>query len=188
MSTGGDGVEQLLVRLRAGDASASEELIALLYEELRALARRHMAGQAGDHTLQPTALVNEAWLRLAGDGARACVDRNHFVQLASLAMRQVLVDHARAKQRDKRRAPGLRVELEDLVAEYERRSGGLVALDAALERLAKRDPDAVRLIELRFFGGRSMEEAAELLGVSERQARRWWAAARLQLHEELERG
>lgn len=188
MSTGGEDLELLFERLRAGDGPAREEVLSLLYDELRGIARRHMLRQSLDHTLQPTALVNEAYLRLCGEPGRAFADRKHFLQLASLAMRQVLVDHARAKQRQKREPNGMRVELEGLVEEYERRSGGLVELDEALARLERRDPEAAALIELRFFGGRSMEEAAELLGVSERQARRWWAAARLQLQEDLEGG
>lgn len=183
-----DPIEGLFGRLKRGDAQAEEELLPLLYGELHELARGHMHHQRPEHTLQPTALVNEAYLRLCRGAARPWADRRHFLRLASRVMRQVLVDHARAKHSDKRRPTGERTELESLVDAYDARSGGLVELEEALTRLEARDPQAVRLIELRFFGGHSMEETAELLGVSERQARRWWAAARLQLQAELEDG
>ncbi len=188
LSADPDPLEGLFRRLHCGDARAEAELLPLLYGELRDLARGHMQHQRPEHTLQPTALVHEAYLRLCRGASRPWADRRHFLRLASRVMRQVLVDHARAKAADKRRHGGERTELEALVDAYESRSGGLMELEEALRRLEARDPQAVRLIELRFFGGHSMEETAELLGISERQARRWWAAARLQLQAELENG
>ncbi len=179
-------IETLFQRLREGDASAREELFPLVYEELRRLARGHMAQQRASHTLQATALVNEAYLKMCRpEGGSAWVDREHFLRLAATAMRQILVDHARKRGADKRREPGERVELEGLVAEFERRSGGLVALDLALERLAARDPELVKLVELRFFGGHEIADAAALLGISERTAARRWKTARLYLAGEL---
>jgi RNA polymerase sigma factor (TIGR02999 family) len=181
-------VQGLLARLRAGETDVEQRLLPLLYDELRAVARAHMAAQRPEHTLQPTALVHEAWLKVARSGERGWADRMHFVRLASAAMRQVLVDHARRRESLKRKPSGERVELEALVHDLESRSGPLLDLEGALERLGRRDPRAVRLVELRFFGGCSLAQAAESLGVSERQATRWWAATRLLLAEELERG
>jgi RNA polymerase sigma factor (TIGR02999 family) len=178
-------IEALFRRLREGDLSARNELFPLVYEELRRLARGHMAHQRQSHTLQPTALANEAYLKLCRPEGAGWVDREHFLRLAATAMRQVLVDHARRRGAEKRREPGERVELDGLVAEFERRSGGLVELDAALERLARRNPDLVRVIELRFFGGHDMRDVAGLLGISERTAARRWETARLALLKEL---
>jgi len=127
-------------------------------------------------------------LKLAHGGERAFNDRVHFLRLAAVAMRQVLVDHSRRKSALKRSAPGEALELDGLVVQLEERSADLVLLDAALRRLEERDPKAVRLIELRFFGGCTLAEAAAVLGVTPRQAARWWAASRLLLTEELERG
>jgi RNA polymerase sigma-70 factor, ECF subfamily len=183
--SGDTRVEALFRRLREGDVAAREELFPLVYEELRRLARGHMAHQRASHTLQATALVNEAYLKLCRGDEDGFVDREHFLRLAATAMRQVLVDHARRRDAEKRRDPGERVELDGLVAEFERRSGGLVELDCALERLTQRDPELVRLIELRFFGGHEMAEVAALLGISERSAARRWKTARLYLLGEL---
>ena len=180
-----DPLEELFARLRRGESGAEDELLPRLYGELRELAQGYMKHQAPEHTLQPTALVHEAYLRMCRGAARPWNDRQHFLRLASRVMRQVLVDHARIKLSAKRKALGERTRLEALVDVYEQRSGGLLELETALLRLERRDPQVVRLIELRFFGGHSIEETAELLGVSERQIRRRWAAARLQLQDEL---
>lgn len=187
-------VAELLRRAEGGDAEAQAHLFDALYGELREIAGRQMSHQPRDHTLQPTALVNEAFLRLfKGDdgGARRAegrdlVGKTHFVRLASRVMRQVLVDHARRREADKRSPQGERVELDSLVRELERRSGGLVELDAALHRLQERSPELVKLVELRFFGGRTMAEVGDSLGVSERQAARLWTAARTFLRDQLE--
>jgi len=179
-------IEALFRRLSEGDLAAREELFPLVYEELRRLARSHMAHQRLSHTLQPTALANEVYLKLCRPDGAGWVDREHFLRLAATAMRQILVDHARRRAAEKRREPGERVELDGLVAEFERRSGGLIELDAALERLAQRAPELVRLIELRFFGGHDMTDVAALLGISERTAARRWNAARLYLIKELD--
>jgi len=176
----------LFQRLREGDSAAREELVPLVYAELHRLARCHMARQAEGHTLQPTALVHEAYLKLCR--ADDWHDRKRFLDLASTAMRQLLVDHARRKRTLKRGGAAERVELEAIVQQFEERSQGLVELDEALERLRRSDPQLVRLVELRFFGGSTMEEAAEILGISVRQASRWWAIARAALRRELDAG
>lgn len=181
-----DRIEGLIRRAQAGDRRASADLFPLVYDELRRLAGGCMARQPGAHTLQATALVGEVYLRMCGGGA-SWVDRDHFLRLASTVMRQVLVDHARRRGRDKRSAGGERIELDLLVEGYERSSGDLVALDAALERLAARDPQLAQLVELRFFGGQTMDEAARMLAISPRQAARWWLTARAFLQREIAR-
>lgn len=183
---GEEHVDTASAQRRDGDGSG-EESFSLVYEELYRIARSQMAGQKPSHTLQPTALVNEAYLKLCASADRDVRDRAHFLRLASKVMRQILVEHARRKSAFKRDACGERVEFEALADEYERRAGGLVALDAAIERLEERDPELARLVELRFFGGRSTTEIAAILGVSVRQATRLWRAARLFLRREIKR-
>ncbi len=178
-------IEQLFARLRAGEEAARDELFACVHDELRRLAGAAMKAQPAAHTLQATGLVNEVYLKLRGVEPSAWADRAHFLCVAGTAMRQILVDHARAKATARRAAPGARVELDTLAEEYERRSGGLVALEAALARLQLRDPELVRLIELRFFAGRSMDEVAAVLAISPRTAARRWEVARLYLMGEL---
>lgn len=180
-------LSSIFERLNAGDVTAREELLPRLYGTLRRIAGRHMAGERPSHTLQPTALVNEAFLRVFKDDQRTWENRSHFLKLASSAMRTVLVDHARGKNALKRTPPGAQVELDGLLAEYDVRSSGLLSLDAALERLGQKDPELITLVELRFFGGRSVKEAAEIIGVSERKAFRLWQTARAWLKREIER-
>jgi RNA polymerase sigma factor (TIGR02999 family) len=180
---GPGGLEALLLRLREGDASAHAELFEVVYAELHRQARSFMADQRPGHTLQATALVNEAYFKLSRHDDAAYVDRQHFLRVAAKAMGQVLIDHARKRGAEKRSTPGERVELDGLVQEFEQRSGGLVALGAALERLEERDPELVRLVELRFFGGYEVAEVAEIL--SERTAARMWRTARLFLRDEM---
>ena len=179
----------LLASLRAGNAQASERLNELLYDELRSLAGRHLRGERPDHTLQPTALVHEAWMRLAGNDPAAWQNRAHVLGLSSLAMRRVLVDHARSKQRDKRRAGDAReiFDLDSLASE----SGvddrlDLVALNDALEELARTDERAAKVVELRFFGGLTEEDTALVLGVSRSTVTLAWRAARAWLGVRLE--
>lgn len=178
-------VAELFARLKGGDASVRDELFECVHSALHRLAGAEMARQRPEHTLQPTALVNEVYLKLGGADSGAWVDRAHFMRLAGKAMRQILVDHARGKAALRRAGPGPRIELEDLAAEYECRSGGLTELEAALSRLQLRDPELVQLIELRFFAGRSMDEIAEVLGISPRSAARRWEVARVFLKSEL---
>ena len=177
---------QLLTRLRNGDKEAAHDLLALVQEDLRRMAHQHMRRQAPGHTLQTTALINEAVLKLLPGLNNDWRDKAHFVTVASRAMRQVLVDHARARDCAKRRANGARVPLDDLVEDYERRAMDLEALDSALSRLEERDPRLAQLVELRFFGGLRMEEAAKILGFSLRTAEREWRTARDWLRAEVE--
>lgn len=179
-------VERILQEARDGRPEAAEELARTLYEELRGLARRELAGERPDHTLQPTALVHEAWLRLvdpAGSGP-SFENRAHFFGAAATAIRRVLVDHARARASDKRGAPWRREPLtgRDVALEEER----WLALDAALERLAELSPLKARIVELRFFAGMTHGELARALSVSEPTVRREWRVARAWLRDELE--
>ncbi len=183
---------RMLRRAAGGDPAADELLRERLYEELRAMAGGYMKGERADHTLQPTALVHEAWLKLFDPGELAFRDRRHFLATAARAMRQILVDHARARGRVKRGGGGRRVEGEiDLVAAPgapEADGVDLVALDGALEALRAHAPRQAEIVELRTFAGLAVEEVARVLEVSERTVVREWRFARAWLSRELERG
>ena len=170
---------------RAGDDEALHRLLPLVYEELRRVARQHLRGERSDHTLQTTALIHEAYLRLMGQGAPEIRDRCHFVGLTSHLMRQILVDHARARLAKKRHG-GYRVTLGEDVAVTDTREVDVLAVDEALSRLAVLDPQQARVVELRYFGGLSIRETSEVLGVSEATVKRDWATARAWLHREIE--
>lgn len=183
--SGPDSVSEVLRRLAKGDSAANSELIKLLYTELHQLASRRMAAQPRDHTLQATALVNEAYVKLF-DGAQASFrDRDHFLAVAATAMRSVLVDHARGRNRIKRKPKGERVFLEDVLHSYEQGGHDVIALDDALHSLAALDPQAVSIVDMRFFGGLTEEETARVLSLSVRTVQRDWAAAKAWLHKEL---
>ena len=173
----------LLRRIESGDREAGAELLELVYGELRDLAAGYMAGERAAHTLQPTALVHEAWVRLMG-AEGAWKDRAHFVGFAALAMRRVLVDHARRRRAEKR-GGGRREPLDTVVAVFEERGADLVALGEALERLEALDPELARIVERRFFAGATNAEVAADLGVSERTVERGWSTARAWLRAEL---
>jgi RNA polymerase sigma factor (TIGR02999 family) len=177
-------VTQLLNDLRAGRFGASDQLLALLYDDLKAMARRQMNGQARSHTLQPTALVHEAYVRLAGSGVGAS-SREHFLALAAKAMRCVLIDHARAKGRDKRDGGRERVELDEAIGAVSERGLDLIALDEALSALEQMDAQRASLVELRFFGGLTLEEAARMLDISLATAKREWNGAKVWLFRRL---
>jgi RNA polymerase sigma factor (TIGR02999 family) len=180
-------VTQILHRLQQGDARAPGELLPLVYEELRKLAAARMAHEWADQTLQPTALVHEAWLRLT-NGAQPSFDgRGHFFAAAAEAMRRVLVENARRKGRLKRGGEWKRVGLENLDVAVTTDDDTLLAVHEALEKLAAIDSIGAKLIELRFFAGMSNVDAAKALGLAERTAKRTWAYARAWLHEELTR-
>ncbi len=176
----------LLQRWNDGDRSAADELVPLVHEELMRLAKRRMKGQPRGHTLEATALVNEAFLKLFGEGQYDWRDREHFLRAASRAMRSILVDHARGKNRVKRKPTGDRVFLDELVASYEDRAQDIVALDESLKRLEEIDPDLVRVVELRFYCGCTVDETARALGFSTRKTERAWTAARAWLRSQLE--
>ena len=180
-------VTQILERVEQGDSKAAEELLPLVYEQLRHLAASRMAQEAPGHTLQPTALVHEAWLRIAGHQNQHWNSRNHFFMAAAEAMRRILVEHARQKSRIKRGGDQHRVPLEDLELAVNADSETLLITEEALERLKLADPVKARLVELRFFTGLTLDEAAEVLGISAPTAKRYWAYARARLFQEIER-
>jgi RNA polymerase sigma factor (TIGR02999 family) len=179
-------VTRLLDAAAAGNRRAAAELLPLVYDELRKLAAVNMAAESPDQTLQPTALVHEAFLRLVGPADQLRWDsRGHFFAAAAEAMRRILVDAARRKQREKHGGNYRRVELDTVqVAGLDPRHD-LVALDVALTRLAIEDPQAARLVELRHFAGLTIPEVAQVIGISPRTADRMWAFARAWLHREL---
>jgi RNA polymerase sigma factor (TIGR02999 family) len=181
-------VTELLARWREGDSAARDALMPIVYEELRRIARKSLAGQRSDHTLQPTALVHEAYLRMAGRGAMVLQDRSHFFAVASQMMRQILVDHARAHAAGKRGGGGIRLVLEDAAAPTQTAILDLLALDRALTRLATLDARQCQIVELRFFGGLSIQEAAHVVNISPATAKREWATARIWLHRAMSEG
>lgn len=175
----------LLHRVAGGDRDAEVELYGLVEAELRRMAGRELRGQHGDHTLQPTALVNEAWIRLAASAADGLNGRGHFLAVAARAMRCILVDHARKRNAAKRGGARERVPFEDALAVLEDRTGDLVEVDAALERLARDRPRQAQVVELRFFGGLTAEETAGVLGIGRATVMRDWHLARIRLRAEL---
>ena len=177
----------ILQKMEAGDERAAGELLTAVYGELRRLARAKMARESPGQTLQATALVHEAWLRLGGEDQPAWENRGHFFGAAAEAMRRILVDHARRKKRDKHGGGLQRVTWENLDVATTGDDATVLAVHEALERLARHDPVGARLIELRYFAGLPNVEAARLLGLSERTAKRTWAYARAWLQKELSR-
>ncbi|MBK8168067.1 MAG: RNA polymerase subunit sigma-70 [bacterium] len=177
--------EMTRLLLGAG-ALEHEQLVSLLYAELRAAAGRLMVRERLDHTLQPTALVHEAWLRLVDQDRVAWTDRAHFYGIAARCMRQVLVDHARGRAADKRGGGWAQVTLDEGLLAAERRELDLLALDEALTKLALLDPRAAQVVERRVFGGMTIEEIAADLEVSPRTVDGDWSTARLWLTRELE--
>ncbi len=180
-------VTQILERVEQGDGQAATDLLPLVYEQLRALAAAKMAQEAPGQTLQPTALVHEAWLRLTGEPNRHWSGRNHFFMAAAEAMRRILVERARHKARLKRGGGQRRVPLEELDLAVNSDSETLLLVEEALERLAALDPVKAKLVTLRFFTGLSLADAATVLGVSEPTAKRYWAYARAWLFQEITR-
>lgn len=179
-------VTELLRAWSGGDTAALGELVPLIETELRRLARRYMARERLGHTLQTTALVNEAFLRLIDARHVNWQDRAHFLGIAARLMRRVLVDHARSRAMQKRGGGGYRVPLDEGMAVSPGPDFNLVALDRALESLASVDERKSRVIEMRFFGGMTVEETAEALGVSTDTIKRDWRLAKLWLLKELE--
>jgi RNA polymerase sigma-70 factor (ECF subfamily) len=178
-------ITQLLAKLRQGDHSAEKELIPLVYAELRRLAGHYLRGERPGHTLQPTALVNEAYIRLTRLPSVDWQGRSHFFALAATLMRRILVDYARVQHAKKRGASYQKVSIEDASIISGSRSAQLLALDEALTRLAKRDARQSRIVELRFFGGLSEKETGDLLGVSERTVKRDWRIAKAWLYSQV---
>jgi RNA polymerase sigma factor (TIGR02999 family) len=179
-------ITRILQDAKAGQAGAAEQLATALYDELRILARRDLAGERAGHTLQPTALVNEAWLRLFTGEQPSFENRAHFFAAAATAIRRVLADHARRRQAEKRGGDRGRVPLEEVDVAGPIRSEDVLALDEALERLAAFAPLQARIIEMRFFAGMTTPELARALDVSESTIERHWRLARAWLRSELE--
>ena len=167
------------------DDESKGDFFERVYDELHGLAARQMRSQPAGHTLQATALVSELFLRLGHHELEHWQSRDHFIKMAAATMRSILVDHARRKNRGKRRPTGGRVALDEAAAEYEERSGDLQALDEALVELGENEPDLVSLVELRFFGGCSMQECARLLGKSLRTVQRDWQFAKKWLRKHM---
>jgi RNA polymerase sigma factor (TIGR02999 family) len=171
--------------MRRGDSEAEAQLVALVYDDFHALAKRYMTRERPDHTLQPTALVNEAYVKLLRDRPAEWENRSHFFAAASIVMRRILVDHARARFAAKRTGGKQRMELDDFMASASPRIEQLLILDEALTRLAQWDRRQARLVEMMYFGGLTAKEAAGVLGIGERTVKRDWRAARAWLQAQL---
>ena len=178
-------VTQLLEQWSHGDAAALAELTPLVYDELRHLAHRHMEGQRPGHTLQTTALVNEAYLRLADQTDPSWQSRAHFFAVAAQAMRQILVSYARSQRSQKRGGGALKVELNETALVSPQQSQEIVDLHEALERLATLDSRKAQVVELKYFGGLNYDEMAEVLKISRVTVRRDWEFAKVWLYTEL---
>jgi RNA polymerase sigma factor (TIGR02999 family) len=181
-------VTQLLNAIEQGDPHAASQLLPLVYDELRQLAAQRLAQEPPGQTLQPTALVHEAYLRLVGEGKPRWDSRGHFFAAAAEAMRRILVDQARRRAAQKRGGGVRRVPWDDQFAVAEHPDDDLLALDEALGELEQHDPQAAGLVKLRYFSGLSHQEAAEALGISRRVADRLWAVAKAWLYQRLHQG
>jgi RNA polymerase sigma factor (TIGR02999 family) len=181
-------ITRLLADWGRGDREALDRLAPLVHAELRGIARRQMSRERPGHTLQATALVNEAYLRLSGQDGFQYQDRAHFFAVCAQVMRHVLIDHARSHARDKRGGGALQVTLGELEALDGRRAAELVALDEALRELEEFDPQKGRIVELRYFAGLGVEETAEVLGISPTTVRREWRRAKAWLYRSMAGG
>lgn len=180
-------ITRLLRELQTGNRSAESTLMEAVYPDLKRIAARYLRDERRGHTLQPTALVHEAWLQLLGQTERDWTNRSHFFAIASQLMRRIMVDYARKKKARKRGGGLQRVELTDALAISDDGLEQILLIDAALKRLAAWDPRQCRVVELRFFGGLSEDEVAQVLGVASRTVKRDWTVARAWLHGELNR-
>ena len=178
----------LLSRLRGGNADAEAEIAPIVLRELRRVAQAHLRRERPNHTLQATALVNEVWIRLAGQSGISWENRAHFFSVSSRLMRQILVDYARRRNAGKRGGPQRQITLQDYLAAQEDQTTEVLALDQALERLQQFDARAARIVEMHFFGGLSFDEMGLVLGVSPRTIKRDWRIARAWLRGELAAG
>lgn len=178
-------ITQILHEWNSGDVAARERLLPFVYDELRRQARLLMLRERADHTLQPTALVHEAFMRLSEQTGVEWRDRSHFYGFASRTMRQVLVDHARRLATNKRGNRPIHFSIDDVQIPVEERAEAIVVLNDVLDRLEQLDPQQSQVVEMRFFGGLNNREVAEGLGISERTVSRDWESARLWLYREL---
>jgi RNA polymerase sigma factor (TIGR02999 family) len=177
-------VTQLLQAIENGDAKSADELLPLVYEELRRLAASKMARETPGQTLQPTALVHEAWIRLVGGGSVQFNGRAHFFGAAAEAMRRILIDRARRKAAERHGGGQKRMDIEEIEIAAPVKDDELLAVNDALDKFAALDKQKAELVKLRFFAGLTIEQAAAVLGISEPTAKRWWAYARSWLFEE----
>lgn len=175
----------MLEQVGRGEAASSEALLPAVYEELRRIAAARMAQEAAGQTLQPTALVHEAWLRLVGEGGRNWQNRAHFFGAASEAMRRILIESARRKARLKRGGGQVRVDLDSFELAAASPDERVLLIDEALARLEKKNPELGRIVSLKFFGGLTNDEVAEMLGVNEKTVRRQWTFAKAWLLENI---
>jgi RNA polymerase sigma-70 factor (ECF subfamily) len=182
-----ESVTQLLIELTRGNHAAVDALLPLIYDELRSLAANYLRRERPDHTLQPTALVHEAYLRLVDQTRVNWQNRAHFFGVAAQMMRRILVDHARAHKAGKRGADFERFSLDENIDKAVERSHELVALDEALRELAEIDEQKSRIIELRYFGGLTVEETAEVLGLSPVTVKRHWRMAKAWLYGQMQK-
>lgn len=180
-------VTQIIEAAGAGDAQAAEQLLPLVYEELRRLAAARIAKETPGQTLQPTALVHEAWLRLVGNGSKAWNGRGHFFGAAAEAMRRILIEKARSKRAERHGGNQMRFDIHQLEVAAPAKDDELLAVDEALARFAESYQQKAELVKLRYFIGLTREEAAEVLGISIPTADRWWNFSRAWLLEEIER-
>jgi RNA polymerase sigma factor (TIGR02999 family) len=180
-------VTQLLVRWRGGDREAFDALIPLVYDELRRIAQRYLNAERPEHTLQSTALVNEAYMRMVAQDLPQWQNRAHFFSVAAQIMRQILVDHARNRRASKRGGNVCKLALDDAGEQPQQRDLDIIALDDALKTLAEMDPQQSRVVELKFFAGLSIEDTSEVLGISPSTVKRDWNTARVWLYRELDR-
>jgi len=181
-------VTHILNAIEQGDARAADELLPLVYEELRLLAAQKLSQETPGQTLQATALVHEAYIRLVGEDTPNWVNRRHFFLAASEAMRRILIDNARRKKSQRRGGHQQRVDFDHMGVVDKNLAGDLLELDEALTRLTDHDPDVGDLVKLRYFGGLTLEQAAKIKGVSRRTAGRYWKYARLWLYREMTKG
>ncbi len=182
---GSPALSELLVAWKNGDRQALSQLMSYVYPELRRIAKRHLGGRPPGHTLESAALANEAYLKLTRAGSVACENRLHFLALCSQIIRRILVDHARGRGYNKRGGNAVHVPLDDLLVGAESRGVEVLALDEALDALSKMDVRKGQVVELRYFGGLSVEETAEVLGISPETAKRDWKMAKAWLYSEL---
>ena len=181
-------VTRILEALGRGETKAADELLPLVYEELRSLAAEKMARETPTQTLQPTALVHEAWLRLAGNEPPHFANHAHFFTAASEAMRRILIQNARRKRAARRGGGQKPLDTEGFEIAAPAKEDELLAVDEALEQFARQDPQKAELVKLRYFVGFTVEETAEILGISVRTATRWWTYARAWLFREIAAG
>lgn len=181
-------VTRILNSIEQGDVRAADELLPAVYDELRRLAAWKLSQERPGQTLQATALVHEAYIRLVGEEAGTWKSRSHFFAAAAEAMRRILIENARRKQSLKRGGDRQRVDIDDAILAIGESSEDLIALDEALAKLAQEDPEVAELVKLRYFAGLTIEQTAEVLGVSSRTADRYWSYARAWLYQEITRG